>query len=163
METNIPHPAPEDTRGENHNMGFLGVFKTLAITATISLSFYLTLSFILKPVWRRYYGRYARYLPLDSVSSQMHSFQQRVQVSVISFITTSFLKCQFLRSRQFSSRDDEIDFDEDAGQELYEVDDCRREALSLDFRRGHSEVQMRLSRDLEEGFRDDSEESDNED
>ncbi|RKF54746.1 putative checkpoint protein hus1 protein [Golovinomyces cichoracearum] len=163
METYIPHPAPEETGAENHKMGFLGVFETLTITATISLLFYLIVSFILKPIWRRYYGRYARYLPLDRASTQMHSLQQRVQVALIKFITTSLWKCRFLRSGQFSSRDDEIDFDDDVGQELYEVDNRRREALSLDYRRGCSDVQMRLSRDLEEGFKDDSEESDNED
>lgn len=50
------------------------------------------------------------------------------------------------------------DFDEDEGEELYEVDDGRREALSLDARRGRDVDGRRLSRDLEEGFRDDSDE-----
>jgi hypothetical protein len=40
------------------------------------------------------------------------------------------------------------------------VDDNRREALSLDARRGHDE-ERRLSRDLEEGFRDDSDDETN--
>jgi hypothetical protein len=48
------------------------------------------------------------------------------------------------------------DFDEEEGEELYEVDDNRREALSLDARRGRNENGNRLSRDLEEGFKDDS-------
>ena len=46
-------------------------------------------------------------------------------------------------------------FDEDAGEELSDVDDNRREALSLDARRGAVD-DRRLSRDLEEGFKDDS-------
>ena len=52
------------------------------------------------------------------------------------------------------------DFDEDEGEELFEVDDNRREALSLDARRGRDDDGRRLSRDLEEGFRDDSEDED---
>jgi hypothetical protein len=60
-----------------------------------------------------------------------------------------------------SARDGESsDFDEDEGEELFEVDEGRREALSLDARRGMGDDAMgrRLSRDLEEGFKDDSDE-----
>lgn len=52
------------------------------------------------------------------------------------------------------------DFDEEEGEELYEVDDNRREALSLDARRGRDNEGLRLSRDLEEGFKDDSDDED---
>lgn len=54
------------------------------------------------------------------------------------------------------------DFDSEDGEELYdvEVDDNRREALSLDARRGRHEDGSRLSRDLEEGFKDDSDDED---
>lgn len=54
------------------------------------------------------------------------------------------------------------DFDDDEGEELFEVDDNRREALSLDARRGGDEAGMRLSRDLEEGFKDESDEEETE-
>jgi len=51
-------------------------------------------------------------------------------------------------------------FDEESGEELEDVDDARRrEALSLDARRGRNtggSDDRRLSRDLEEGFKDDS-------
>jgi len=49
---------------------------------------------------------------------------------------------------------------EDEGEELFDIDDNRREALSLDARRGRDDVGRRLSRDLEEGFKDDSEDED---
>jgi len=52
------------------------------------------------------------------------------------------------------------DFDEEEGEELYEVDDGHREALSLDARRGRDLDDRRLSRDLEEGFKDDSDDED---
>ena len=55
--------------------------------------------------------------------------------------------------------DNDSDF-EDEGEELYEVDDNRREALSLDARRGRDDDGRRLSRDLEEGFKDDSDDED---
>ena len=48
------------------------------------------------------------------------------------------------------------DFDENEGEELFDVDERRREALSLDARRGRDDDGRRLSRDLEEGFKDDS-------
>ena len=56
------------------------------------------------------------------------------------------------------------DFDEDDGEELYDVGPRRREALSLDAgRRGGIEAEeRRLSRDLEEGFKDDSSEEEEE-
>jgi len=54
------------------------------------------------------------------------------------------------------------DFDEDEGEELYDVDDNRRQALSLDARRARDDIEgRRLSRDLEEGFKDDSDDEDN--
>jgi hypothetical protein len=51
-------------------------------------------------------------------------------------------------------------FGDEDGEELFEITDGRREALSLDERRGHEENGTRLSRDLEEGFRDDSSDND---
>lgn len=53
-----------------------------------------------------------------------------------------------------------LDFDEEDGEELFEVEDGRREALSLDAGRGRDLDGRRLSRDLEEGFKDDSDEDD---
>jgi hypothetical protein len=67
-----------------------------------------------------------------------------------------------LSGRFAANADDGSDqgFDDEDGEELFEVDDNRREALSLDARRGH-DGEGRLSRDLEEGFRDDSDDETN--
>lgn len=55
----------------------------------------------------------------------------------------------------------DIGFSSEEGEELDEVDDDRRHALSLDnHNQEHTDSIRRLSRDLEEGFRDDSEEED---
>lgn len=48
--------------------------------------------------------------------------------------------------------------DADEGEELFEIDERRRAALSLDASSRPDAEGRRLSRDLEEGFRDDSEE-----
>ena len=61
-----------------------------------------------------------------------------------------------------NAQDGGSDFDEDEGEELYEVDDNRREAISLDQRRGRDDSGRRLSRDLEEGFKDDSDDDEEE-
>ena len=53
----------------------------------------------------------------------------------------------------------EAGFDDESGEELLDVDQNRREALSLDARRDLHDGR-RLSRDLEEGFADDSDEED---
>ncbi|POS85080.1 hypothetical protein EPUL_004871 [Erysiphe pulchra] len=158
----MPHPAP-DEQGEKYSiMGFFSVFKTLVITAVISLILYLILSLVVVPIWKRYRRRYSNYLPLERVSSHTFSVQQRVQAILVKYFTPSLWGSQFLRSRHLSNGDEGSDFDDDDGEELYEVDSNRREALSLDARRGDNELGCRLSRDLEEGFRDDSEESDSE-
>lgn len=51
-------------------------------------------------------------------------------------------------------------YSSDEGEELDEVNEDRRHALSLDTRHDHTDSIRRLSRDLEEGFRDDSDEED---
>ncbi|KAI6251226.1 hypothetical protein HI914_00445 [Erysiphe necator] len=158
----MPHPAPEAQGKKYSIMGFFSVFKTLAVTAIISLTFYLILSFVVVPIWKRYRRRYSNYLLLDRVSSNTFSVHQRVQAMIIKYLSPSFWGSQFLRSRHLSNADEGSDFDDDDGEELYEVDNNRREALSLDALRDHSELGSRLSRDLEEGFRDDSDESDSE-
>lgn len=130
--------------------------QTLAITAIISLTLYLLMSYLIVPIWKRYHRRYSSYLPIERISSQTNSLQQRIQATVMNYLIPSSWRSQFLRSRHLSSADEMSDFDEDDGEELYEVDSNRREALSLDSRRGRSEVGTRLSRDLEEGFMDDT-------
>ena len=72
-------------------------------------------------------------------------------------------RTDFGRSGFTENGEDGSDFDEEEGEELYEVDENRREALSLDARRGRNEDGSRLSRDLEEGFKDDSEDEEEDD
>lgn len=114
------------------------------------------------PIWKRYRGRYSTYLPLDRISTRTTSLRQRIQAALFSRLIPPTWRRDFGGQRYAVSAEDGTgsDFDEEDGEELYEVDDGRREALSLDARRGRDLDGRRLSRDLEEGFKDDSDEED---
>lgn len=112
------------------------------------------------PVWKRYRGRYSSYLPLDTISTRTTSLRQRFQDAIVRWIQPSAWREDGERYTVNAQDGAGSDLDSEEGEELYEVDDHRREALSLDARRGRNEDGSRLSRDLEEGFRDDSDEED---
>ncbi|KAB8291835.1 hypothetical protein EYC80_006618 [Monilinia laxa] len=156
----IPHPAPnadgnEDSPTTTSKMGSTwSLLKTLIVPGIISLVLYLLISFVIVPLWKRYRARAGQYLPLDTISTRTTSFRQRAQAIVIKFLFPSSWRADFNRSR--ISAQDSSDFDDEDGEELFDVDDNRREALSLDARRDRDEDGRRLSRDLEEGFKDDS-------
>ncbi|KAF4616207.1 hypothetical protein G7Y89_g15199 [Cudoniella acicularis] len=139
--------------------------KTLIIPAIISLILYVIISYVVVPVWKRYRGRYSNYLPLETISTRTTSLRERLQSAVAGLLLPSSWRASFSRGRYTVSAQDGSgsDFDEDEGEELYDVDENRREALSLDARRGRDDDGRRLSRDLEEGFKDDSDDEDDED
>lgn len=158
----IPHPAPDaavDDDGEGSTMGFVSVLKTLVIPAIISLILYLIISYLIVPAWKRYRNKYGQYLPIDAISTRTTSFRQRLQGSIVRAILPSSWREQFRGARHAESAQDGSgsEFDEDEGEELYNVDANRREAISLDARRRDDiDDGRRLSRDLEEGFKDES-------
>jgi hypothetical protein len=134
----------------------------LIIPASISLILYFFISYLLVPLWKRSWGRYSSYLPLDAVATQTTTFRQRLQGTLARHILPSSWRSQFGQNQYTSNAEagNESDFDDDDGEELFEVDANRREALSLDARRGIDDDGRRLSRDLEEGFKDDSDDED---
>ncbi|KAH6684539.1 hypothetical protein B0J14DRAFT_555499 [Halenospora varia] len=158
----IPHPAPNAAINDDDDTSKMGstlsLLKTLIIPAIISLILYLIISYAIVPVWKRYRGRYSNYLPLETISTQTTSLRERIQSALAGLLVPSSWRAHFSRSRYTVSAQDGTgsDFDEDEGEELYDVDENRREALSLDARRGRDDDGRRLSRDLEEGFKDDS-------
>lgn len=118
------------------------------------------------PLWKRYRGRYSQYLPLDTISTHTTSARQRIHTALLDAAARWFLpsswRTEFDREQAANARGGNS-FDEDEGEELYtveDVEDNRREALSLDVHRGGGDTGRRLSRELEEGFKDDSDESD---
>ncbi|KAE9374200.1 hypothetical protein N431DRAFT_335310 [Stipitochalara longipes BDJ] len=161
----IPGPAPDAAGNEDDDvkMGLVSVLKTLIIPALISLILYLVISYALVPIWKRYRGRYSTYLPLDTISTQTTTWRQRISSALIQRLLPSSWRTDFGGSGFAVNGHDGSDFDEEEGEELYEVDENRREALSLDARRGQNEDGSRLSRDLEEGFKDDSEDEEEDD
>ncbi|KAL7625387.1 hypothetical protein AAE478_004605 [Parahypoxylon ruwenzoriense] len=138
----------------------LSVVKTLIIPAIISLILFLLSTYVLVPLWRRYRSRYSQYLPLESISNRTSSIRGRIQDAIARWIVPSRWRFS-ARDRVVAGDDDASDlgFSSEEGEELDEVDDERRHALSLDTHNaGRIDNTRRLSRDLEEGFRDDSDE-----
>lgn len=131
------------------------ILQTLILPALISLALYLMLSYLIVPVWKRYRARYSQYVPLDRIATHTSSLRQRLQSGIVRIILPSSPWRLDHNTHRFSATPEEGTPSDDEGEELYEVDQNRREALSLDARRGE-DVGPRLSRDLEEGFMDDS-------
>jgi len=129
------------------------VFKTLLIPAAISLALYVTLSYVLYPLYQRYNGRYGRYIPLGALTSRTTSIRNRVADGLARIVVPSSWRAEFNR-RQLM---EDMEFNEDDGEELFEVDEVEGRSV----REGRDDG-GRLSRDLEEGFRDDSDESESE-
>ncbi|KAI1322506.1 hypothetical protein F5Y16DRAFT_386316 [Xylariaceae sp. FL0255] len=135
----------------------LSVIKTLFIPALISLVLFLLSTYLFLPLWRHYRARYSQYLPLDTISNRTTSLRIQMQETVAQWIT---LRWRWRRERVEVADDDgesDIGFSSEEGEELGEVDEDRRHALSLDTHHQRGNSDRRLSRDLEEGFRDDSE------
>jgi len=134
----------------------LGLTKTLLIPALISLATSLFLFFAVIPFIRRYRQKYAQYLPLHTLSVHTSSLRERASDALMHLMLPSSWR------RRLAERQDDNGslFDEEGeGMIGFEMDASRREAL--DRRRSSAiETEGRLSRELEEGFMDDSDEED---
>ncbi|KAI0893325.1 hypothetical protein F4806DRAFT_499167 [Annulohypoxylon nitens] len=140
----------------------LSVVKTLIIPAVISLILFLLSNYLIVPLWRHYRTRYSQYLPLDTISNHTSTLRGRIQDVIARWLVPSRWRFNS-RDRVVIGADDasDIGFSSEEGEELDDVDDDRRHALSLDTHIPvHTDSIRRLSRDLEEGFRDDSDEED---
>ncbi|KAF9892166.1 hypothetical protein FE257_002572 [Aspergillus nanangensis] len=124
--------------------------KTIAIPAAISLALYLLLSFVIAPFFRRYHQRYSQYLPLHRISAHTFSLRDRIADTVLRFV--------YRRQAHDDHHDNTSIFDEE-GEIMVgmDLDPARREALERQ-RNTTAEAESRLSRDLEQGFMDDSDE-----
>jgi hypothetical protein len=130
--------------------------QTILIPALIALTIYILATCLILPIFRRYHQRYSQYLPLHNISAHTLSLRDRIADAIMRF----FLPSTWRRGARMAEHDT-ISIDDDEGEILVgmEMDAARREALER--RRGSvSEAEGRLSRDLEEGFMDDSDEED---
>lgn len=129
--------------------------KTLLIPAVISLALYLLLSFLIVPFFRRYHQRYSQYLPLQAISAHTLSLRDRIADAVMRFFLPSAWR------RQTDAQHDNISIFDEEGEIMVgmDMDPSRREALER--RRDTADASSRLSRDLEQGFMDDSDDDEN--
>ncbi|ORY71302.1 uncharacterized protein BCR38DRAFT_453880 [Pseudomassariella vexata] len=135
----------------------LSVVKTLIVPALISLILFLVSTYILIPLWRQYRSRYSHYLPLETISDRTSSLRSRVQDAIARWIVPSQWRMGMRERLVIADGDSDVGFSSDEGEELdVVVGEDRRRALSLDTRTEQTDSMMRLSRDLEEGFMDDS-------
>ncbi|PHH81007.1 hypothetical protein CDD80_4311 [Ophiocordyceps camponoti-rufipedis] len=117
--------------------------KTLVVPAAISLVLFVFLSLVLLPIWRRYRSRYGQYLPLESLSERTSSLRHRI----IGRLPSLGPLATFLSGRT-------VIMNLDDGEELDDVDEEMWRAMERHVPTADST--RRLSRDLEEGFMDDS-------
>ncbi|KAF3771011.1 hypothetical protein M406DRAFT_354669 [Cryphonectria parasitica EP155] len=138
--------------------------KTLIVPAITALLVFLLATYILLPLWQRYRSsRYGAYLPLESISSGTISLRYRVQNAITRWIVPSTWR-ERIQDRLVVAVGTGSDngYNSDEGEELDEVpeDEDMRARLEREARRsrssGRPDLERRLSRDLEEGFRDDS-------
>ncbi|KAK3945043.1 hypothetical protein QBC46DRAFT_372602 [Diplogelasinospora grovesii] len=137
------------------------VIKTLVIPALISLILFLVSTYVLIPLWLRYRNRYSQYLPLETISNQTSSLRTRLQNGIGSLLVPSTWRRRLQDRLVVADRtSSDGDYDSEEGEELGDVDEPttdRRRVLDLG-RHPVVDDTRRLSRDLEEGFRDDSDE-----
>ncbi|CAI7582969.1 unnamed protein product [Penicillium pancosmium] len=132
----------------------MGFAKTILIPASIALTVYLLFSFLIIPFLRRYQQRYSQYLPLHAISAHTLSLRDRIADTAMRL----FLPSSWRRGTHLDDHDN-ISIDEEEGELMtgMTMDSVRREALEQ--RRGIlGDSTSRLSRELEEGFMDDSDE-----
>jgi len=119
---------------------------------------YTLLAFLILPFIRRHRSRYSQYLP---VSASVADFPASWRTKLSDALYNLFAPSAWVRQRSVvhgSGQHDDDLFDDEEGEGMVgfdPIDERRREALEQ--RRSMMEEEMRLGRDLEEGFKDDSE------
>ncbi|KAL4967266.1 uncharacterized protein BDV14DRAFT_169706 [Aspergillus stella-maris] len=127
--------------------------KTLFIPAIISLGLYLLISFLIVPFFRRYHQRYSQYLPLETITAHTSSLWERIADAIM----RRFLPSSWRQQAHISDAGDNISILDEEGEIMVgmNTDSAHREALEQR-RSTYAEDEGRLSRELEEGFMDDS-------
>ncbi|KAJ5358492.1 uncharacterized protein N7496_010905 [Penicillium cataractarum] len=134
----------------------LNFAKTILIPASIALTIYLLFTLLIIPFFRRYHQRYSQYLPLHTLSAHTLSLRDRIADTIMRF----FLPSSWRRDAHLHEPDnDNISIDEEEGELMVGMDMDARRREALERRRSQApETQGRLSRELEEGFMDESDE-----
>jgi hypothetical protein len=119
---------------------------------------YVLLAFIILPFVRRHRSRYSQYLPMPAgVPEFSTSWRTKLSDALYNlFAPSTWLRSRGIVDGSGDHNDDEL-FDDEEGEGMVgfdPIDERRREALEQ--RRSIMEEERRLGRDLEEGFKDDS-------
>ncbi|PWY83034.1 hypothetical protein BO70DRAFT_361972 [Aspergillus heteromorphus CBS 117.55] len=129
--------------------------KTIIVPAVISLSLYLLFSFVIIPFFRRYHQRYSQYLPLHTISAHTTTLRDRIADALMRrFLPSSW------RQSHLDDPSDNISIYDEEGEIMVgmDMDPSRREALERRRSSISAGAESRLSRELEAGFMDDSDE-----
>lgn len=135
------------------------MLQTIFVPALISLILYVAFTYAIIPFYRQHRQRYSHYLPLNAISTRTSSFRERASDALMNFLLPTSWRRE---PRAFNGRypgDDSDDglFDDAEGEGMvgFDIDESRRQAIQRTGS-GGPEEDRRLSRDLEEGFKDDS-------
>ncbi|KAK4968196.1 hypothetical protein LTR66_011822 [Elasticomyces elasticus] len=147
--------------------GFIEVTKIVLLPALAALALYSLIAQVIIPLIRRHRQRYSQYTPLHSTSfsDRANGLRNRIGNGLTAFVLPSFGRARNVtvpngssRERSMSGSDEEL-FGDEQGENMvsFEQDERRRRREEAERIRGHIEDRRRLSRDLEEGFMDESE------
>ncbi|EMC96442.1 hypothetical protein BAUCODRAFT_122446 [Baudoinia panamericana UAMH 10762] len=144
-------------------MGFSDIFKVVLLPALIAAAIYVSLAYILVPLYRQHRARYSQYLPLDTISAQTSTLRSRLSDALTRMILPSSMRWRGEVVVDARAGEDELAFGEEEGESMVGFNVTRMQ-------RGRDEMggrvadeldsQRRLSLELEQGFKDDSEEDD---
>lgn len=128
------------------------------IPALIAALLYLLLAYAVVPLIRKHRNRYSQYLPLHTISNRTSSLRERISDRFFSFVLPSRRRVvDGSGVNRRGSSADELAFGDEEGESMVGFDVNRREPLVRGGPDGFDSGR-RLSRDLEEGFKDDSDE-----
>nr|POE53263.1 hypothetical protein CFP56_28485 [Quercus suber] len=132
------------------------IIKGIFIPAIIALGLYLLFAYAIFPFVRAHRQRYSQYLPLETLTGQTSSIRSRIG----DFFGRNLLPPSMRWPRDIGevngTRYSEDVFGDEEGESMVGFDVNRTDR---EVRGGRVEIdsQRRLNRDLEEGFKDDSE------
>ncbi|EXJ79771.1 hypothetical protein A1O3_08054 [Capronia epimyces CBS 606.96] len=178
-----PVSSHETASSRMAGSGLLKFARTILLPMFISAVLYLVIFHALLPLYRRHRARYSQYLPLQSSSLLSSHLPEALQPSSLrDRLSTLFLRLflpstwafrdRFRRRESVVNADAEL-FDEESGEAMVGFDvqerSRRRDGMERQLANMNaatrtvsrsadpgSDSNRRLSRDLEEGFRDDS-------
>ncbi|KAL9112672.1 MAG: hypothetical protein Q9227_002975 [Pyrenula ochraceoflavens] len=138
--------------------------KTVLVPALISLVLYLVITYAILPVVRQHRQRYAQYLPLATITQRTSTLRERISEAFVDFLVPASWRSHRQSATHYSDivDNDEGLFEDEEGENMVGFDVTRSDRDALERGAGEPDTQRRLSRELEEGFRDDSEEENDE-